>query len=163
MIHLLEQYFIEHEVLDLPQLGTLRKIKKEANLTDNNWSIPKEYIVFDNYQNKPSSQFYNYLADNLDLSEQAAIVKLDQLVNDFLTTTGADLKIGSIGTFKHQEGIIEWETSYDSDHYFSPIDLPILEKLDIDLDTQIEPNNKWLIWSFSLLLIAVVLILYKYY
>ncbi len=162
MIKLLEQYFIEHEVLDLPQLGTLRKIKKEANFSDYNWTMPKEFIVYDNYQNKPSSQFYSYIADNLDISEQTAILQLDQLVNDFLASSEEELTIGSLGSFKHNEGVIEWLTAYQSEQYFSPIDLPILAQTSNESESEVE-SNKWIIGAFSLLLIALFLIIYKYY
>ena len=162
MVQLLEQYFIEFEVLDLPQLGTLRKIKKEANFLDGIWSTPKEFIVFDNYQNKPSAHFYTFLAQHLDISEQSASTQLDLLINDFLNNTEVELIIGSLGMFKHQNSIIEWVSTYNSELYYDTIDLPILAPTNSEEEIQQDLNNKWWLGALTLLILAIVLILFKF-
>jgi hypothetical protein len=162
MIQSLVQYFIQNDHLDLPNVGSLKWSKQEAFWKDGILFAPKEQIIFDPIDNKPSKQFYNFLADNLGISTDQAIIKFEDFVSNFSNQTVAELVFGNLGTLCKNSSHITWNNSYDDSHYHKNLDLT--HSLIQDNNTQVtnfRTNDKWWIWALIITTIATSLIIFK--
>ena len=82
MINSLTQYFAQNGQLILPNIGMINYHKVEAVWVNSKLVAPKETILFEATDSKPSKQFYHFLGDNLDISYEQAIVQFDQFLDN---------------------------------------------------------------------------------
>jgi len=92
MFDILHQYLIQHKSLSLPGLGTLRlqNIPAMSNLSDHTVEPPMQKAVFDDMNDAPDKDLFQYVAARLQLEEWEAIKK----VNDFSYELKNQLKHG---------------------------------------------------------------------
>lgn len=60
MIQLAIKYFVRFGQLDIPSVGQLTLLKKEAELIDGVLKSPSEFIEFELNAGIPSKQFYQF-------------------------------------------------------------------------------------------------------
>lgn len=92
MFHILHQYLIQHKSLSLPGLGTLelQNIPAISNLSDHTIEPPMQKIIFDDMNDAPNKDLFQYVAARLQVEEWEAIKK----VNDFSYELKNQLKQG---------------------------------------------------------------------
>ncbi len=164
MIKHLVQYFIQNDHLDLPGVGAIKWSKQEAFWKEGVLIAPKEQIVFDPISSKPSKQFYNFLADELGISTDQAMLKFESFVENFTSQTISDLVLGNIGTLHKNASKITWESNFDDKAYYKDLDLSSTAQSQFIANQNAGLyNDKWWIWSLLIALLAAGLIVYKYY
>ncbi len=162
MIKSLELYFIQNGYLDLPSIGSIKLSMQEAECQDNILHAPQETIVFDPNGDKPTKDFYNFIADRLDISVEQAAVKLDQLIQTFKSKTVATLEIGSLGVIQKQADHYKWTSFYQGVDYYQNLSLAAINTNHTLLDDFDNNNtNKWIKWALALFVLALTLIFYK--
>ncbi len=161
MIHLAIKYFIRFGQLDIPSVGQLKLSKKEAELTDGTLIAPSEFIHFEQNTGKSSKQFYQYLANALDISADQAAIQYEHFWNNKFQEEKI-ATIGSLGTLSNNEGNFVWLSHFDSSSYYNNIETTLLPNTEILDDAPFETHNdKWMFWAITLATIAVLAILFK--
>jgi hypothetical protein len=165
MINTLVQYFIQHDHLDLPGIGTLKWVKQDAYWQDNQLVAPVENIILDLIDNKPSKQFYVYLADELSMSTEQAVLKYEQFCNDFLEKDMSQMPLGNLGVIQKKENQFHWISNYDASSFFKNITLSqeSINHYEANLESTISNDNKWWIWALLITLFSCGLIYFKIY
>lgn len=162
MNHTLIQYFIKFGHLVLPEIGTLKWHKQEAFWESNALIAPKEYIVLEQVYEKPSKQFYSFIADDLGVSIEQATIQFKVYLNDFTNQTIASLNIGNLGTLHKNASQYSWNNLYNGDNYYKNITPVVASEVLIDHSHVTEKKlNAWLVWTMVITIIAISLILYK--
>jgi hypothetical protein len=162
MINSLIQYFIKNGHLDMPGIGSLRLFKEEAYWENNQLIAPKEKIVLDPVANKPSKDFFIFLADYLGLSVDQAILQFDAFINQFISQTIASLTIGNLGTLHKNASQISWNNLYHSEYYFNNVETIVSETSNEDSNEfASERKIGWWIWAIIISIISIALIFYK--
>lgn len=163
MTNILVQYFIENDHLDLPGIGTLKWIKEEASWRDGILHAPKEQIVLDPIDNKPSKFFYVYLADELSVSTEQAIIQFDQYLNHFIEQSVGQLSLGNLGILKKNANQFQWISNYDASIFYQDLIIDSSNNTTIPYWEIDEPKqDKWWIWALIFMAISIGLILYKF-
>lgn len=161
MIHLAIKYFIRIGQLDIPSVGQLKLLKKEAELIEGVLMAPSEFIEFETNAGSPSNQFYQYLGNALEISsDQAAIQYAQSWESKF--ENDQKVMIGNIGIISKNKSRYTFESHYNSSHYYKNIEvvsLPNSEIFETELTDQ--KNDKWAIWAIALAVIAILAILFK--
>lgn len=161
MIQLAIKYFIRFGQLDIPSVGQLKLSIKEAELIKGVLIAPKEYIEFEQCTIMPSKQFYQYLANALDISADQATIQYEQFWNKSFQE-GAVVNIGNLGNITKNEHDYSWHASFDSSNYYNNLEIEQLPIAEIIEDIQEEQrNDKWIIWAIVFTSIALLAILLK--
>ncbi len=161
MNHLAIKYFIRFGQLDIPFVGQLKLSKKEAALKDGVLVAPSEYIEFKQCIGIPTKQFYQYLANALDITTHIAAIHYQQYWTNKFQESKITI-IGSLGKFTKNEDTYLWHSDFNSSNYYNNIDTALLPNTEGFEDTPFEnPKDKWVIWAIVLTVIAVLAILYK--
>jgi hypothetical protein len=155
-------YFIKFGHLVLPEIGTLKWHKQEAYWESNTLIAPKEQIVLEQVYEKPSKQFYSFVADDLGLSIEQATLQFEAYLNEFTNQTIASLNIGNLGTLHKNASQYSWNNLYNGENYYKNI-TPVAASVEVEEHSQASTKklNSWVIWTIVITLIAVSLILYK--
>lgn len=161
MIKSLEQYFIQFGHLELPKIGSLKWLKKEAEWQNGKLIAPSESIILDCIDTKPTKAFYNFLGDALNISTEQAIIQYDQLLDNAIENN-EPITIGNLGTIKKVDNAYIWLSNFNSTTYFSDINLGNVSLSDSSINT-VHKSNKmnWKIWALLLFAIAAIAILFK--
>ncbi len=156
------QYFIKFGHLVLPGIGILKWHKQEAYWENNILVAPKEQIILESVHEKPSKQFYTFIADDLGISVEQANLQLEAYINQFISQKIGSLNIGNLGTLHKNESQYAWNNLYQGDHYFKDI-TPILAATFTDDNTIDKPKQKntWIVWAIVIAVISISLILFK--
>ena len=164
MTNLLVQYFIQNDHLDLPGIGTLKWIKEEASWQDGILVAPKETIILDPIDNKPSKLFYLYLADELAVSTEQANIQFDQFINQFSEQAVAQLVIGNLGTLNKSANQYQWVSNYNAALFYQDIiiDENNLNKTIPYWKLETTKQESWWIWAILIMFLSIGLIFYKF-
>jgi len=161
MIQLAIKYFIRFGQLDIPSIGQLKLLKKEAELIDGVLKAPSEFIEFELNAGIPSKQFYLYLGNALDISTDEAAIQYEQSWEGKFDND-QNLMIGNLGVISKKEGSYIWESHFNATQFYTDIEvgnLPNSEIFETELTAQ--KNDKWVIWAIALAVIAILAILFK--
>jgi len=161
MIQTLVQYFIKNGHLDLPAIGILKWSKQASFWENNKFVAPKEFIVLDKVEVTPSKQFYSFIAEDLDISIEQAILQFDQFIQQFKDQKMASLNFGNLGTLHKNESIISWNNLYNGDAYYKDLEMTISPVFEGETSDPDVPKDHWRIWTILLVIIAAALIMYK--
>jgi hypothetical protein len=161
MIHLAIKYFIRFGQLDIPSVGQLKLLKKEAELIDGVLKSPSEFIELELNTGIPSKQFYQFIGNALDISaEQAAIQYAQSWESKF--DNDQKVMIGNLGIISKNDGNYTFESHFNSSQFYKDIEvgnLPNSEIFETELTAQ--KNDQWAIWAIALAVIALLAILFK--
>jgi hypothetical protein len=162
MNNTLIQYFIKFGHLVLPEIGTLKWHKQEAFWESNTLIAPKEQIVLEQVYEKPSKQFYSFIADDLGVSIEQATIQFEAYLNDFTNQSIASLNIGNLGTLHKNASQYSWNNLYNGDNYYKNIIPVVASEVFVDeANVTAKKLNAWLVWTIVITIIAISLILYK--
>ena len=160
---ILEQYFIEFGQLDLLSFGCLKWQKKEAAFIESGLEAPKEFILFEPIEAIPSKHFYIYLADALSISIEQASIQYEHFIQNLFQDNQDRIELESLGYFTLTNGILNWNSSFSSHTFYSPIHF---EKLttEITLDEREEPaKDNWVLFASIIAILSLLAILFKFY
>lgn len=165
MVNTLVQYFIQYDHLDLPGIGSLKWVKQDAFWQENQLVAPVENILFDPIDNKPSKQFYVFLADELSISTDQAVLKYEQFWNDFLEKDSTEMSLGNLGVIQKKENQFYWISNYDASSFYKNITLSqeSIRQYETHLDSNGSPIDKWWIWALLITGFSFALICFKLY
>jgi hypothetical protein len=161
MIQLAIKYFVRFGQLDIPSVGQLKLLKKEAELIDGVLKAPSEFIEFELNAGIPSKQFYQFLGNVLDISTDQAAIQYEQSWEGKFDND-QKLMIGNLGVISKNEGSYIWESHFNATQFYSDIEvgnLPNSEIFETELTAQ--KNDKWVFWAIALTVIAILAILFK--
>jgi hypothetical protein len=161
MIHLAIKYFIRFGQLDIPSVGQLKLLKKEAELIDGVLKAPSEFIEFELNTGVASKQFYQYLGNALDISADQAAIQYEQSWESKFENDHK-VMIGNLGVISKTEGTYTWESHFNTSQFYKDIEvgnLPNSETFETELTAQ--KNDKWAIWAIALAVIDLLAILLK--
>jgi hypothetical protein len=162
MIQTLVQYFIKNGHLDLPAIGILKWSKQASFWEQHKFIAPKEYIVLELAEVNPTKHFYTFLADELNISIEQAILQYDGFIQQFKEQEITSLNFGNLGTLHKNGNEISWNNLYNADIYYKDLELNIAS---IHENNEFSPKSHkdyWWVWTIVLMLIAVSLIIYKH-
>lgn len=161
MIHLAIKYFIRFGQLDIPSVGHLKLLKKEAELMDGVLKSPSEFIELELNPGTPSKQFYQYLANALDISaDQAAIQYHQSWESKF--ENDQKVMIGNLGVISKNEETYTWESFFNSTQFYDNIEVGILPNSEVfETELTAQKNDQWVIWAIILAVIALLAILFQ--
>lgn len=163
MLTILEKYFLEHGQLVLPGIGHLSLHQTDAIQLNGQFQPPVHQIVFEAIiepTTKPSKLFYIYLSDHLDCTVEQAIIDYTAFFTNQLATSNK-IDLGNLGHLKITNDVYNFESNYNSAHYFQPIQL---DKVQIEDQTENNFNTsskKWWILPLIIATVAIVAILLK--
>ena len=161
MIQLAIKYFVRFGQLDIPSVGQLKLLKKEAELIDGVLKSPSEFIEFELNAGIPSKQFYQFLGNTLDVSMDQAAIQYEQSWEGKFDND-QKLMIGNLGVISKKEGSYIWESHFNTTQFYSDIEvgnLPNSEIFETELTAQ--KNDKRVFWAIALAVIAILAILFK--
>ena len=146
----------------MPGIGSLKLTKTEAYWEQNQLIAPKEEIVLDPMANKPSKAFYIFLADDLGVSVEQAILQYESFINQFISQTIASLTIGNLGTLHKNASQISWNNLYHSANYFNNITVATTSNTNEDTNG-FAPERKisWWVWGIIFTVVSLTLIYVK--
>lgn len=154
-------YFIQFGQIDIPGAGSLKLIKKEAELSDGIIQAPADLILFEKVNAIPSKQFYSYLSNVLDISNDQASTQFEQFCTSNFSENSR-ITIGNFGAVVLHNNTYHWESNFDSSRYFKDIDLSGFSNSDLFEEASISKRkDKWWIWAIILGTIALIAILNK--
>ncbi len=161
MKNTIEKYFIAFGYLSLPNIGTIKLIKKDAILENGIWQAPDENILFETIYDVPSKHFYTYIADALSISNDHAILKYEQLLNDFVVNQKFELN--GLGSFQIEAEHVLFNSHYNASNYFESISIESVKNINGN-NNQIQiRKGDWFIWAFVITFLAIIAILIKNY
>jgi hypothetical protein len=159
MKNTIEKYFIAFGYLSLPNIGTIKLEKTDAILENGIWNSPKETIVFETINEQPSKHFYTYLADALSISNDQAILKYEQFIQDLINN--GNFQLGSLGLFQFNNQSVLFTPHYNHANYFDSIDIETVKNTDGN-NNQIHSNkDNWYLWAIVIAVLATIAILIK--
>jgi len=162
MINSLTQYFAQNGQIILPNIGIIKYHKVEAVWENSKLLAPKETIIFEPSDSKPSKQFYHYLSDNLDLPYEQAIVQFDQFLINIFNNEFPHLELGNFGTLAKVNGTYNWTSTFNSSAYLKDIEIvPHTHQDEVDSEHSSQ-KDKWYIGPLVLFVLSILLILYKF-
>jgi len=163
MINNAALYFIRFGHLDFPKIGTIKWQKQEAQWQEGVLFAPQEAIVFEAINVKPTKQFYNFLADHLNISNDQAAVKWEGIFNNFNTASPDSIEIGNLGILKNINGAAVWESYFDATKYYKDINLAssAISETMVRQD-DFTKKDKWIWWALAFFILSIITIAYKY-
>jgi hypothetical protein len=163
MINSLIQYFIQFGHLVFPGIGVIKWQKQEPYWENNKLVAPKQQIIFELMYEQPSQQFYTFLADDLGVSKEDAILQFEDFINQFTIKTIASINIGNLGTLHKNASQYSWNSLYNSVSYYRDINPKYADKKFEDgLMEQPKKIESWILWAIGFILIGISLIVYKH-
>ena len=160
---ILEQYFIEFGQLDLLSWGSLKWQKQGAEFIDNTLSVPRESIFFEPISSTPSKHFYTYLADSLSISLEQASIQYKAFIQSLFDGNSEKVTFESLGCFLFVNGILNWETHFVSNNYYSSVHFDrVSETIEIENESVTNKDN-WVLFASIIGIISLLAILYKFY
>lgn len=161
MIKSLTQYFAQNGQLILPNIGIIKCHKEDALWVNSILVAPKETIIFEATDSKPSKLFYHFLANNLDISYEQAIVQYEQFLDTVFKNDLPQFVLGNFGTLNKTEGLFHWTSNFQSTAYLKDIEIsPIPHQDDVDSNKSTR-KDRWYLWTILLAIISILLILFK--
>lgn len=160
MIQLAIKYFIRFGQFEIPNVGQLRLSKKEAEFNDGILKAPFEKIEFEKGEGKPTKQFYQYLANALDISADQATIQYEQFWKNKLEDN--IIHVGSLGSISKNEGNYLWQSHFDATNYYNNIEIEPRVTNDIfEAPSIANDRERWEIWAIVLTVVALLAILLK--
>jgi hypothetical protein len=161
MIPSLIPYFIQFGQLQIPGLGKLHFVHKEAVIQDGILLAPQESIQLENNEEAPTIHFYQFLAHSLELTMDQVIKDYHQFWKDLLSQY-QDFDFGSFGKFHCHNKMYQWQSQLDTNTYYINIEigsLPIVLPEEI-LEEDIK-KDRWWIGAMILLILGLLAIVFK--
>ncbi len=161
MIPSLIPYFIQFGQLQIPGLGRLHFVHKEAVLQDGILLAPHESIQLENNEEAPTIHFYQYLAHSLELTMDQVIKEYHQFWKDQLSQQ-QDIYFGSFGKFHCHNKSYQWQSQFETSSYYNNIEigsLPIIlpeETIEVEI-----PKDRWWIGAIILFILGLLAIAFK--
>lgn len=154
-------YFLQFGQIDIPGVGSLQIIKKEAEFTNGIIHAPSEMIHFEKGNYSPNKQFYSYLSSLLDISNEQATIQYEQ----YCSTNFADhsrITLGNLGSLELNNKEYTWVSNFKSSDYLKNIDVSSLPNAQFFEDAYTnKQKDKWWVWAIILGIIALIAILNK--
>jgi len=159
MEKILEQYFVQNNELVITNIGTLYLTKKPASWIEDTLHAPELIILFTTATKKPSTQFYNYLAESLNISNEEANIQYEQFLHSIFETKDKTLTIGNLGSIEKMGEEYTWKSNFTSKQYYKDITISPVNTIDEN-----EKINfiQWTRIAIILFIIAIAAILFKY-
>lgn len=156
-----EKYFIRFGQLDMPNVGQLKYIKKEATLLNGVLVPPISSIEFELGKGIPQKHFHLFLANELDISLDQAVLEFDNFWQSQFNNESPIL-LGNLGSIIKTEHSFQWVSHFDASCYYTPIEVDTI-KNDDELSEVIFNKQKdyWIKWAILLGIIAFIAILLK--
>jgi hypothetical protein len=146
-----------------PGIGVIKWQKQEPYWENNKLVAPKQQIIFELMYEQPSQQFYTFLADDLGVSKEDAILQFEDFINQFTIKTIASINIGNLGTLHKNASQYSWNSLYNSVSYYRDINPKYADKKFEDgLIEQPKKIESWILWAIGFILIGISLIVYKH-
>jgi nucleoid DNA-binding protein len=161
MISSLIPYFIQFGHIQIPGLGKLQFVKKDAVFHDHVLLAPQESIELLMNEEAPTTHFYQFLAHSLELTMDQVIKDYHQFWKDQLGQH-QDIQFGSFGKFQCHNKKYQWQSHFDTKTYFNDIELgtlPILPPEEI-MEVEIKKDRWWMAAIF-LFVIGILAIIFK--
>lgn len=193
MFTILYQYFILQKSLSLPGLGTIRlqHIPAINNISDHVVEPPSRKAIFDDTQDAPNKNLFQFIANRLGIEEWEAIKK----INDFSFDLKAQLKQGqevvweNIGTLKSDlAGTITLDSKASQFDFIIPVpakrvirsntnhsivrgDKEVTEVFNVmplenageETEETGSRKKRWLLWASLVLLAALTTLIIHFY
>jgi hypothetical protein len=158
----LTQYFAQNGQLILPNIGIIKWHKQDAEWVNSKLVAPKEEILFEKIDSKPSKSFYHFLSDQLEVSYDQAIIQYENYIANLFNEEQLTFELGNFGTLSKNNGLYYWTTHFSSKAYFKDIEITKID-LQADLETKKDTKNiSWYRWTILLAALAILAILFKY-
>ena len=161
MIPSLIPYFIQFGQLQIPGLGKLLFVQKEAVLQDGILLAPHETIQLENNEEAPTIHFYQFLAHSLELTMDQVIKEYHQFWKDQLSQQ-QDFDFGAFGKFHCHNKSYQWQSQFETSSYYNNIEigsLPIiLPEETIEVEIQ---KDRWWIGAVILFISGLLAIVFK--
>lgn len=162
MLTILTQYFAQNGQLILPKIGIIKLYKQDAQWTNSILKAPKEAIIFESIDSTPSKLFYHFLADQLEISYDQAIIQYENFIDKVFNQDQLPFELGNFGTLSKKDGIYHWSSHFYSISYFKDIEITKIDS-QAELEYTIDTNNKnGYRWTILLALLAILAILFKF-
>ena len=161
MINTLVHFFIKNGQLDLPSIGLLKWSKQASFWDQNKFIAPKEFIELELTEVAPSKHFYNFLAEELNISIEQANLQFEGFIQQFKEQNISSLNFGNLGTLHKNENIISWNNLYNADLYYKDLEMVMAPLFESEYEHSNKRKDYWWAWSICLILIAAALIIYK--
>lgn len=159
----LVKYFIQFGHLELPKIGNLKLHKLDPIFNGDQWESPTYKIHFEPTETQVDKHFYIYLAESLELSIDQAIVKFDEFINSIVSLPSATYTLDGLGNFIINHGRIEWQSDFDSNTYYDPLNfIPVAIESEV-FDGDNGQKDYWIRWSLILFVLSIAAIIFKYY
>ena len=158
MEKILEQYFVQNNELVLTNIGTIHLTKKPATWIGGTLHAPEQSILFTTAKKKPSSAFYNYLAEALSISNEQANIQFEQFLQNSFDTQDGSLAIGNLGSIENKGDEYIWVSNFTSKHYFKDITISPINSNE-ELEKQKSIQWPWI--AFILFILAIAAIIFK--
>lgn len=160
---ILEQYFIEQGQLDLLSWGCLKLQKKQASFTDKGIEAPVESIQFEPIASTPSKHFYTFLADQLGISTDQAVIQYEQFIQSLFDGHQEQVDFESLGNFVFKNGILNWQSYFVSSNYYTDVHFNKLSN-ETDIEDAIDKEkDNWILMASIIGIISLLAILFKFY
>ena len=154
-------YFLQFGQIDIPGVGSLQLIKKEAEFSDGIIIAPSEIIHFEKGNITPSKQFYSYLSNLLDISNEQATIQFEQYCKTHFTDHSR-ITFGNLGSLVKNNDEYTWKSNFESSDYLKNIDINSFPNAQYFEDSEITKlQDKWWVWAIILGIIAIIAILNK--
>lgn len=161
MIPSLIPYFIQFGQLQIPGLGKLHFVQKEAILQDGILLPPQESIQLENNEEAPSIHFYQFLAHSLELTMDQVIKEYHQFWKEQLSQQ-QDFDFGSFGKFQCHNKAYHWKSQFETSAYYNNIEVGSLPLVLPEETTEEEvQKDRWWIGAIILFLIGLLAIVIK--
>ena len=158
MEKILEQYFVQNNELVLTHIGTIHFTKKPASWIGETLHAPELTILFSTDKKKPGSQFYNFLAEALSISNEQANIQFDQFLQNRFEAKEASLAIGNLGCVEKNKTEYTWVSNFISNHYYKDITIsPIIANEEVEK----QKSFQWQWIALILSIIAIAAIVFK--
>ncbi|MFI5188488.1 MAG: hypothetical protein ACHQF0_17280 [Chitinophagales bacterium] len=186
MYEILYRYLIKYKRIDLPGIGVLalQTQPAEAEFANHSFLAPKYSFEFERSEDVPPEKLFTWLAVNLDITEQEAVIRF----NDFLFDMNRQLKEGKqihwqgVGVFQkefsgeihftpenkefswHHEVIAEKVTRKNAEHTML---VGEKEKTSTQMKELLHPvgkekNDRWWVWPLAIILAIIIFLFWHF-
>jgi hypothetical protein len=160
MEKILEQYFVQNNELVLTNIGTIYLSKKPATWIGDTLHAPEQSILFTTSKKKPSSAFYNYLAEALSISNELANIQFEQFLQNSFDTQDGSIVIGNLGSIEKKADEYSWVSNFTSKHYFKDI---TISPIHLNEEVEKQKSVQWPWIAFILFILAIAAIVFKFF
>ncbi len=158
MEKILEQYFVQYNELVLTEIGSLQLSNQPAQWVEETIQSPVAEIIFTEDNKKPSTHFYNFIAEVLAITKDKAVIEFEQFLQKTFENQSSTLSLGNLGYLKKINNTFTWVSFFKSSNYYKDISISPIETLEPN-----PPSNliSWPWMALILAFIAMVAIVYK--